>query len=206
MPACLLCCLHVHLSACLPGLSPQQEYLHQARTPTTGAGSRSAFHFKFFLIPQADPAAYPDSDDDSPSTSIADGPQFDLVQLVLVPPPSPRVLHPPSSSSGSSSSSSSQPLSPGAKQGLLKLLGMCGFADVVSEEEGGEAQAQEATARLTTFLPEAAEVRCAYVGSPWADTTDLPHQACAALKSQHSCSTCVGDSASLRAWLTNISN
>jgi hypothetical protein len=83
------------------------------------------------------------------------------VQLVLVPPAPPRVLHQPSSSS--SGSSSSQPLSPGAKQGLLKLLGMCGIAEVDAEEEGGEAGAQEASARLTTFLPEAAEVRWAHV-------------------------------------------
>lgn len=29
-----------------------QDYLHQARNPSTGVASRSAYHFRFFLIPQ----------------------------------------------------------------------------------------------------------------------------------------------------------
>jgi hypothetical protein len=29
-----------------------QDYLHQARNPSIGPASRSAYHFKFFLIPQ----------------------------------------------------------------------------------------------------------------------------------------------------------
>lgn len=90
----------------------------------------------------------------------ADSPQFELVQLVLVPPPPPRLQGRPPSSSSNSSGSGSGPLSAGARQGLLKLLRMCGFEDVVTEgqdEEGAGKQA--AAARLTTFLPEAAEVR-----------------------------------------------
>jgi hypothetical protein len=42
----------------------------------------------------------------------------------------------------------------------LKLLKMCGLEDVGGEEEE-EAEGPGADARLTTFLPEAAEVRCA---------------------------------------------
>lgn len=81
---------------------------------------------------------------------------------MLVPPPPPRLQGRPPSSSGNSSSSGSGsgPLSAGARQGLLKLLRMCGFEDVVTEGQDEEGAGQQAAAaRLTTFLPEAAEVR-----------------------------------------------
>jgi hypothetical protein len=101
--------------------------------------------------------------DDSGDDTAADSPQFELVQLVLVPPPPPRLQgRTPSSSSSSSTSSGSGsgPLSAGARQGLLKLLRMCGFEDVETEGQDEEGQGQQAAAaRLTTFLPEAAEVR-----------------------------------------------
>lgn len=99
--------------------------------------------------------AWTDSDDESAGSETA---QFELVQLVLVPPPPPRTQG-PSSSTPSSSGSGSGPLSAGARQGLLKLLKMCGFEDVVTDVEDEEGGGQEAKARLTTFLPEAAEVR-----------------------------------------------
>lgn len=44
----------------------------------------------------------------------------------------------------------------------MKLLAMCGLGEVVTEDAGQEAAAAaEANAHLTTFLPEAAEVRLA---------------------------------------------
>jgi hypothetical protein len=42
---------------------------------------------------------------------------------------------------------------------LLKLLKMCGFDDVVTDAPDEKGGGQDATARLTSFLPEAAEVR-----------------------------------------------
>jgi len=95
--------------------------------------------------------AWSDLDEDiSSPASDNDSPQFELVQLVLVPPPPPRTTTPSSNGSGSG------PLSARAKQGLIKLLKMCGFEGVASEEEGEEVP--DAAAHLTTFLPEAAEV------------------------------------------------
>jgi hypothetical protein len=53
-------------------------------------------------------------------------------------------------------------MSPGAKAGLRKLLTMCGFGQVVMEGED-EAAAADTSLKLTTFLPEAAEVSGGWV-------------------------------------------
>lgn len=142
-----------------------QDYLQQARSPTLGPASRTAYHFRFFLMPQqqlADAEALFSSSDDEDgnaaehagSSGGTSAPQFDLVQLVLVPPPPPPAPHTHSSSSGGQT----MPLSAGARQGLLKLLRMCGLGDVEAEAEEA-AEGVDAAARLTTFLPQAAEVR-----------------------------------------------
>lgn len=171
-----------------------QDYLHQARNPTLGPASRSAFHFRFFLTPQQPntPAAAWDSDSEDDAAAAAAGsatssgssPQFELVQLVLVPPPPPRTQRPPQPP-GCSGSSGSQPLSAGARLGLLKLLQMCGLGEVEAEEEGQGAEGAGADARLTTFLPEAAEVRallavCGRKGSDIPTALAAPLSCCAA--------------------------
>lgn len=82
--------------------------------------------------------------------------QFELVQVVLVPPPPPSSRY-TRNSSGNSSSSSNQVMSAGARQGLLKLLTMCGLDNVTADGDE-QADTPAVNACLTTFLPEAAEV------------------------------------------------
>jgi hypothetical protein len=76
--------------------------------------------------------------DDAPS-----GPTFQRVQLSL-PPPQPKL------------DSSSQGLSAAAVKALSKLLSQCGLPPIATGE--GE-QPGDASGKLSTFLPEAAEVR-----------------------------------------------
>jgi hypothetical protein len=135
-----------------------QDYLHQARNPSTGPASRTAFHFRFFMAPGAGSCAAHAPDDDCGSSGPTAGdaaasPQFELVQLVLVPPPPPPSR--PSSSSGDGPQQGAGVLSPAARAGLRKLLGMCGL--VLPEGDEGE-EAADSALKLTTFLPQAAEV------------------------------------------------
>jgi hypothetical protein len=80
--------------------------------------------------------------DDAPAPA---GPDFQRVQLSL-PPPQPKI------------DSSSQGLSVAAVKALSKLLSQCGLQPIAAGE--GE-QEGDASGKLSSFLPEAAEVSVA---------------------------------------------
>ncbi|WIA28829.1 hypothetical protein OEZ86_011358 [Tetradesmus obliquus] len=123
-----------------------QDYLHQARSPSQGPASRVAYHFRFFLLPQPHGLDVEEEPQEPPSQAAAadapPGPQFQRVQLSL-PPPQPKA------------DSSSPGLSAAALKALSKLLAQCGLPPVAAEEREQQA---DAAGRLSTFLPEAAEV------------------------------------------------
>eukprot|EP00775_Hariotina_reticulata_P003645 gene3645-3906_t len=119
---------------CILSVFGRQDYLHQARHPTQGPASRSAYHFTFYLQPT-------DADQSFDSTISGSTPSFQLVVLTLAPPPPSR--------------SGAGALSPAARKALHKLLELCGLPAVQDEDEGTDAQS---AACLTNFLPGAAEV------------------------------------------------
>lgn len=150
---CTVCVPAHSLRCCCSCCCSPQDYLHQARNPSSGPASRSAFHFRFFLRSDsgtAPPTAHTDtdaSDADAPDASAPDA-AFQLAALSL-PPPQP----------GNAAGQLSGP----AFRGLQKLLALCGLPPLADE---ASEQAADASARLTSFLPQAAEV-CAHCTHEW---------------------------------------
>eukprot|EP00878_Enallax_costatus_P022545 GHUV01023920.1.p1 GENE.GHUV01023920.1~~GHUV01023920.1.p1 ORF type:complete len:478 (+),score=168.44 GHUV01023920.1:402-1835(+) len=134
-----------------------QDYLHQARSPTTGPASRTAYNFRFYLMSQgiSEPAASQSDDGTTTASSPPPGSSspFKLAQLSL-PPPQPN-RRPPVTASAKASGSSSGQLSAPAARALVKLLELCGITGVAMDSQGDQ---QDVDLKLTTFIPEAAEV------------------------------------------------